>query len=103
MTGRSERSADADQFAASAIPRGHDRTMALPAVLTVSLCLVASLAAEAKVLKAEPPAGSVRAGQHVLVDDGSCPPGQVKEITGGNNNLNIQAWKRRSQALLLAR
>ncbi len=24
----------------------------------------------------------VRLGQHILVDDGSCPTGQIKEITG---------------------
>eukprot|EP01035_Chromulina_nebulosa_P034382 gene34382-46114_t len=26
----------------------------------------------------------VRLGQHVFVDDGSCPTGQIKEITGTN-------------------
>ncbi|HEY0219574.1 MAG TPA: DUF6719 family protein [Afipia sp.] len=24
----------------------------------------------------------IRLGQHILVDDGSCPAGQIKEITG---------------------
>ena len=24
----------------------------------------------------------IRLGQHILVDDGSCPTGQIKEITG---------------------
>jgi hypothetical protein len=41
-------------------------------------------------LKQEPPAGSLPAGQTVLVDDGSCPSGQIKRITGGSN-INISA------------
>lgn len=37
------------------------------------------------VLKQEPPMGQMREGQVVLVDDGSCPKGQIKEVTGGNH------------------
>jgi hypothetical protein len=33
----------------------------------------------------EPPARSVKAGSVVLVDDGSCPKGKIKEVTGGSN------------------
>ena len=29
--------------------------------------------------------GQLREGQTVLVDDGSCPPGQIKEVIGGNH------------------
>ena len=36
-------------------------------------------------LRSEPPAGQLRAGQRVLVDDGSCPAGQIKEVVGGSN------------------
>ncbi len=32
-------------------------------------------------LQREPPEGEMRLGQRVKVDDGSCPPGQVLEIT----------------------
>ena len=39
----------------------------------------------AEVLKQEPPMGQLREGQVVLVDDGSCPPGQIKQVTGGNH------------------
>jgi len=39
----------------------------------------------AAVLKKEPPMGALREGQVVLVDDGSCPAGQIKEVTGGNH------------------
>lgn len=33
-------------------------------------------------LTREPAAGDLRLGQRVYVDDGTCPQGQVKEITG---------------------
>jgi hypothetical protein len=35
------------------------------------------------ILKHEPPPGSIRAGRSVLVDDGSCPVGQLKLVTFG--------------------
>jgi len=41
----------------------------------------------AEMLKREPPMGALREGQVVLVDDGSCPAGQVKQVTGGNHVL----------------
>jgi hypothetical protein len=41
--------------------------------------------ARAEVLKKEPAMGALREGQVVLVDDGSCPSGQIKEVTGGNH------------------
>jgi hypothetical protein len=36
-----------------------------------------------KVLNKEPPRGALKQGQVVLVDDGSCPAGRIKEISGG--------------------
>lgn len=39
----------------------------------------------ATVLKAEPPMGALREGERVLVDDGSCGAGQIKEVIGGNH------------------
>jgi len=36
-------------------------------------------------LKREPAMGSLKPGQTVLVDDGTCPKGQVKEVTGGDH------------------
>jgi hypothetical protein len=56
--------------------------------LMAAIALVAS-ASEAGaqqrriVLKHEPPPGSIRAGRSVLVDDGSCPAGQLKLVTFG--------------------
>jgi hypothetical protein len=37
------------------------------------------------VLSAEPAAGALKAGKRVLVDDGSCPAGEIKEVTGGTD------------------
>lgn len=34
-----------------------------------------------KVLKMDPPAGTLYTGTSVLVDDGSCPKGQIKKLT----------------------
>ncbi len=39
----------------------------------------------AQVLKREPPMGALKERQRVLVDDGSCPAGQIKEVIGGNH------------------
>jgi hypothetical protein len=36
------------------------------------------------VVKQEPPPGTLKAGHKVLVDDGSCPAGQVKQVTGSS-------------------
>jgi class 3 adenylate cyclase len=38
-----------------------------------------------RVLKKEPPMGQLRENERVLVDDGSCPAGQIKEVIGGNH------------------
>jgi hypothetical protein len=37
------------------------------------------------VLKREPAAGHLHTGEKVLVDDGTCPAGEIKELTGGSN------------------
>ena len=41
--------------------------------------------ADAQILKQEPPMGGLREGQTVLVDDGTCPKGEIKLVTGGNH------------------
>jgi hypothetical protein len=57
--------------------------------LGLSLCLVGTLLAgpamAVEVVKKEPPLGKMTLGQKVLVDDGSCPAGQIKEVTGGDH------------------
>ncbi len=54
-----------------------------------ALAVIAVLAAapplRAEILKKEPAMGALREGQVVLVDDGSCPAGQLKQVTGGNH------------------
>ena len=45
----------------------------------------ASDAARLPVLAKEPTEGHLRPGEQVLVDDGSCPAAQIKEVTGGTN------------------
>ena len=42
-------------------------------------------ASAAQILKQEPAMGALREGQVVLVDDGSCPAGQIKRVVGGNH------------------
>lgn len=42
-----------------------------------------------EVLKEMPPTGSVRQGDVVYVDDGRCPAGEVKKITGGNQKTGV--------------
>jgi hypothetical protein len=55
----------------------------MPGCKLVLVALVFAIAVSA--LKEEPPMGQLREGQTVLVDDGSCPAGQIKQIIGGNH------------------
>jgi hypothetical protein len=64
-----------------------------------ALCLIAGAAA-AQTLKTEPPIGSVPEGKRLLVDDGTCPAGQIKEIVGGNIQKRI---KRRTRCIKRSR
>ena len=45
----------------------------------------AGMANAEKILKSEPREGYLRPGERVLVNDGTCPDGQIKEIIGGSN------------------
>jgi hypothetical protein len=40
--------------------------------------------AQVEILKKEPPAGQVWYGKIVYIDDGTCPSGEIKEMTGGS-------------------
>lgn len=42
-------------------------------------------AGETQILKRAPQEGGLRPGERVLVDDGSCPKGRIREIVGGGN------------------
>lgn len=54
--------------------------------IVIAVAIAFGLAGCQSVLKAEPPKGGLKTGQRVLVDDGSCPAGQVKQVTGGSPN-----------------
>lgn len=52
-----------------------------------------------EIVKREPAMGALRPGQRVLVDDGSCGRGMIKEVIGGNHykvggNSNIVRERR---------
>ena len=51
----------------------------------LALTATAGAALGQPVLRSEPPMGALRQGQRVLVDDGSCPKGQIQEVIGGNH------------------
>ena len=57
-------------------------------LVTAILLLVAG-AADSQVLKNEPTMGNFPTGKRVLVDDGTCPAGQIKEVTGGSKTERI--------------
>lgn len=57
--------------------------MGLLMVLAGSWLVGSAMAAP--VVKQEPEMGKLSLGQKVLVDDGSCPAGQIKEVTGGDH------------------
>ena len=67
------------------------------AVRSLALALAAAWLASApahaqrkvEILKEEPPSGSVPYRKVVYVDDGTCPKGEVKEITGGSQERSI--------------
>ncbi|HEY6258875.1 MAG TPA: DUF6719 family protein [Xanthobacteraceae bacterium] len=54
-------------------------------IIAAATLLVSCSCAQAAVLKQEPPEGALKSGQRVLVDDGTCPPGQIKQVIGGGN------------------
>jgi hypothetical protein len=37
-----------------------------------------------QILKTEPPIGQLPPGAKVLIDDGTCPAGKLKQVVGGN-------------------
>jgi hypothetical protein len=61
------------------------RLIALGPFSVELLGTISETTAGGEVRKQEPPPGALRPGQTVLVDDGSCPPGQIKQVTGGSN------------------
>ena len=58
-----------------------------------SILLLTSCAPK-DIFNEEPPLGTLKVGEVVLVDDGSCPDGQIKEVTAGNRALLIDRTRR---------
>jgi starvation-inducible outer membrane lipoprotein len=56
--------------------------------------LVAGCVAAPTVLTSEPPPGTIAYGSRALVNDGSCPAGQIKELTGGSLQDHIPRKRR---------
>lgn len=52
------------------------------AVFSCAAVFLMSAPTRADIVSRESEIAGIRLGQHVLVDDGSCPAGQIKEITG---------------------
>jgi hypothetical protein len=61
------------------------RSVAIIALLLAVGMAAIPAPAAAQVLTREPAMGALREGQRVLVDDGTCPRGQIKEVIGGNH------------------
>lgn len=58
-------------------------TVTLAQILLGGLCLVALPApADAEQVGRESDITDLRLGQRIFVDDGSCPAGQIKQVTG---------------------
>ncbi len=53
--------------------------------LLICLLGITQASAGVQILRHDPPPGKLPAGQSVLVDDGSCPKGQIKEVKAGSN------------------
>jgi hypothetical protein len=51
--------------------------------LAALACLLAAGSSDAQVVKQEPFDGQMVPGAVILVDDGSCGKGEIKEVTGG--------------------
>jgi hypothetical protein len=58
----------------------------------VTAALLLSTAAQSQVLKNEPT--DLPTGKRVLVDDGTCPAGQIKEVIGGSRTAHIARTNR---------
>lgn len=64
---------------------------AFSAAVLFLLCANAAATASTPIqmLKEMPVKGTLRQGDVVYVDNGRCPPGEVKKITGGNQSSGV--------------
>ncbi len=64
------------------------------AVTAAAMALTLTAASATTKVKAERPEGQLRYGQRLLVDDGSCPAGQIKELTGAKSTHGVKRLRR---------
>ncbi|WP_137178258.1 DUF6719 family protein [Roseomonas sp. AR75] len=64
--------------------------IALPPTLAAALLLV-QYGGTPRIVTQTPAPGTLRQGERVWVDDGSCPAGQIREIVGGSNRTQSGA------------
>jgi hypothetical protein len=69
------------QIAAPNMSTSHTKPVLLLLLAGFALAALSSPAAAEQVSR-EQDIVSLRLGQHILVDDGSCPAGQIKEVSG---------------------
>jgi hypothetical protein len=54
------------------------------AIAILAILAMAEAAAAQTIMKREPPSGALKRGAIILVDDGSCPKGQIKQVIAGS-------------------
>ena len=63
--------------------------------IALALLIAASTSGHAQqVVRSEPPAGSLPSGAVVLVDDGTCGKGKIKQIIGGSTDPSSRGTAR---------
>jgi Family of unknown function (DUF6719) len=77
------------QFSAKAIDGNGNPTGEVESNISPEIPQVAADNTGSLFLKREPSSGELKFQERVLVDDGSCPTGQVKEVIGGSRKQNI--------------
>jgi hypothetical protein len=63
--------------------------LAFAATWAFAVLLPCQSLANVEYLKEDPPKGTLPYRKVVYVDDGSCPKGEVKEITGGSQEKSV--------------
>ena len=66
--------------------------LALCALVVAAVPATAALTPRGSAM--EPAAGTIATGVSVLVDDGTCPAGQIKQITGGDTKRGVARVRR---------
>lgn len=69
----------------------------LIAALTI---FVGGFAQAQSIRTTEPERGELRSGQSVMVDDGTCPKGQIKLVSGGKGGRDDPNSRRRTKSCI---